>query len=201
MSLNSELVKLKSLVPDKDNARIHNRKNIDAIKSSIEKFGQYRPFVVQKSTMRVAVGNGMLQAMLEMGLSEGSALFLELSDEDYRLLSIADNRSCDMSWDDPVMLLSLLKSIPDELMGLTGFTHSDLAILEYDSSVDNDTGSGHEPSSDNDSSDKIKFVFSTLHFELSKQEYNDWLYENDFNGMDNDNVSDVLKAMLGIENE
>jgi hypothetical protein len=40
--------------------------NIDVIKRSLLRFGQYRAFVIQKSNNYIRVGNGMYQAMLQI---------------------------------------------------------------------------------------------------------------------------------------
>lgn len=128
-----ETVALDTLVMDGENARLHNRRNLDAIKQSIQKFGQYRPFVVNRRDRRIAVGNGMLLAMRELGFSEGAALFLDLSPEEFRRLSIADNRSGDLSANDPALLLGRLKSLPEELLSLSGFLSADLDILREES--------------------------------------------------------------------
>jgi ParB-like chromosome segregation protein Spo0J len=39
-------LKLSELIPDPKNARVHDRRNLDLIKSSLKEFGQYRPFVL-----------------------------------------------------------------------------------------------------------------------------------------------------------
>ena len=40
------------------NSRIHTKRNIDALKTSLKSFDQYKPIVVQKSSMRIIAGNG-----------------------------------------------------------------------------------------------------------------------------------------------
>lgn len=201
MERKSKIVKLDTLLLDDDNARIHNRKNLDAIKSSIQKFGQYRPFVVDKNTGKIAVGNGMLIAMKELGFTEGSALFVDLSDEDFRLLSIADNRSCDMSKEDPTALLSRLKSIPDELRDLTGYSPADIAILSYDATSEELEKKEYDKAVKTDDNEGKKFVFSVLHFDVSARDYEKWVKRHGFDEMDEDEVCDRLKIMLGVENE
>jgi len=47
------------LIPDPDNARLHDRRNIDAIKQSIQRFGIRKPIVVHELSKIVYAGNGV----------------------------------------------------------------------------------------------------------------------------------------------
>ena len=97
-------VELDQLKFDPRNARIHSRANIEAIKKSLQANPQYRPFVVQKSTNIVCVGNGMLQAMKELGYKKAFAEFRDLDDEQFIQLSINDNRTSEMAeWDKEIL--------------------------------------------------------------------------------------------------
>lgn len=90
-----ETVKLTKLVPDDRNARLHNERNIAEIARSLQELGQHRPFVVQKGTNRVIVGNGMLQAALSLGWTEGFVLWLDDDNLSAIRRGIADNRTKD----------------------------------------------------------------------------------------------------------
>ena len=104
-------VALSTLKVDKRNARKHNQRNIDEIKRSLEGLGQHRPFVVQKDTMRILIGNGMWQAMKELGWKEAQAIFVDDDDATATRRALADNRTAELAeWDDEV-----LKSLIEEL--------------------------------------------------------------------------------------
>ena len=114
-------VELKDINLDPRNTRKHNEKNIKVIKESLEKFGQYRPFVIQEEGMIIRVGNGMYQAMQELGIKEADAVIIDLNDDEATALSIIDNRSSELAtWDDD-LLAELLKDMPDDLFNITGF--------------------------------------------------------------------------------
>ena len=66
--MNVETVPLTSLTPDPLNARKHNRRNIDAIKASLSKFGQRKPIVVTNDGTVIA-GNGTLEAATSLALT------------------------------------------------------------------------------------------------------------------------------------
>lgn len=107
-------VKLSELKPDKKNARKHDKRNIDEIKRSLQKNPQYRPFVVQKSTGRILVGNGMYQAMKELGITEGWVEYRDLSDEEATVLALSDNRTAELAEWNTAVLKNLFEDIgPD----------------------------------------------------------------------------------------
>ncbi|MBQ0066832.1 MAG: DNA modification methylase [Phascolarctobacterium sp.] len=120
-----EKVKLCDLVPDNRNARSHSERNIIEIMKSLEEHGQYRPFVVQKGTNRVCVGNGMLAAMLRLGMTEGDAVIKELTDEQFTRLALADNRTAELAeWNDDI-----LKDLLKELDNPIGWTQEEVAMI------------------------------------------------------------------------
>lgn len=114
-------VKLTELTPDPENTRIHDENNIKLIKQSLLEFGQYRPFVVQKDNMMIRVGNGMYQAMKELGWEEANCEIKDLTYEEATTLSILDNKSSDLSHFDDKKLVSVLGSFAKENLNLTGF--------------------------------------------------------------------------------
>ena len=129
-----EKVKLKDLVSDDHNSVTHDVKNIDAVKTSVQKFGQYRPFVIQKSTNKVIIGNCMLLAMTQLGMKNGSAYFVDVDDKTARLMGATDNKTGELSeWD-----MSNLKDIlsdqnSEDLLNL-GWENFELdALLAVDS--------------------------------------------------------------------
>jgi hypothetical protein len=119
-------VKLGKLKPDKRNARKHSDRNIDEIIRSLQQFGQHRPFVVQKSTGKILVGNGMYAAMKQLGWTEGLALYVDDNDETAVKRALADNRTGELAeWDWPA-----LKDIVQELgpeSDIPGWSDEELA--------------------------------------------------------------------------
>ncbi|MBE6370795.1 MAG: hypothetical protein E7055_01810 [Lentisphaerae bacterium] len=84
MTYTIKTVPLADLHPDPDNSRIHNRRNIDTIKKSLDEFGQYRKMVVRKSDNLIVIGNGMYQAMKELGWTEAECRIADLTEEQTR---------------------------------------------------------------------------------------------------------------------
>lgn len=99
--MNIENEKIETLVHDPRNARKHFRKNIDAIKSSLQSFGQQKPIVVGKNNV-VLAGNGTLTAAKELGWTEIAIVRTALDENQATAYAIYDNRTAEMAiWDHP----------------------------------------------------------------------------------------------------
>ena len=131
-------VEVSELVGDEKNPRTHDRRNIDAIKSSLNKHGQVQPLLIQKSTGMVIAGNGRLQAIRELGINAALCAYIDVSDKEARELSIKLNRTAELAgWDNEVLSFHL-----DQLEGLSddwsvddfGFTGDEFKQLSLDES-------------------------------------------------------------------
>jgi len=132
-----ELVALDDLIPDKNNARIHNQKNKDAIKASLARHSQVEPLVVQKSTRMIIGGNGRYEVMKEMGWTECEVVFVDVDNTQATLLSLSLNRTGDTSSFDEMMLPDILKGLQTDGfdLGEIGFDAVDMAEFEIPDSA------------------------------------------------------------------
>ncbi len=120
------MVPLEKLELDPDNVRLHGNRNVDAIKRSLQEFGQHAPLVVNKDQV-VIVGNGRLMAMRELEWLETAVHYVDLDKDKARALAIVDNRTAELaSWDD-VALASQLDALPDP--ELAGFSEAEVKRL------------------------------------------------------------------------
>lgn len=158
-------MKINKLKPDNENARTHADKNIEAIKKSLDNFGQQKPIVIDKNNMVVA-GNGTLEAAKYLGWEEIDVVSTSLTGNELRAFAIADNRTGELSdWD-----LDKLSSILEEL---TADKTIDEFITGFDP-VDMDRfGSEFEPTDvdeewknmpEFDQQDKTAYRSITVHF-------------------------------------
>ena len=105
-----EKVKIDSLQLDPENARRHSERNIDAIKGSLEAFGQRRPIVVYEGI--VIAGNGTLEAAKTLNWSEIEIVRCppEWTHEQARAFALADNRTSELGiWDHQLLADQLLE--------------------------------------------------------------------------------------------
>jgi hypothetical protein len=106
-------VGVESLTLDPRNARLHGRKNMDTVKSSLTRFGQRLPIVVQKEGMVVRVGNARLTAAREMGWTHIAAVIVDENDVEATAFALVDNRSSELGeWD--------MQILCEELQNLEG---------------------------------------------------------------------------------
>lgn len=137
MSLRIETKRVADLSFDPENVRSHSSQNLDAIKRSLDQFGQRKPIVLNSSGVVVA-GNGTLQAAIALGWSEIDTVSVpaDWSDEQIKAFAIADNRSAELAeWNAEKLALQLseLEEFGFELKDL-GFTKNELSDLVTESS-------------------------------------------------------------------
>ena len=109
--LRIETVNVNSLTPDPANARRHDGKNLKAIASSLEKFGQRKPIVVTPDSIVVA-GNGTLEAAKSLGWTEIAVARTPIgwTWDQIKAFALADNRTAELAeWDDKVLADQLLE--------------------------------------------------------------------------------------------
>lgn len=98
-----ERVSVDSLVFDPVNARKHSKRNLDAIKGSLAKFGQQKPLVVDKNNVVIA-GNGTLQAARELGWAEVDVHRTVLTGAEAMAFALADNKTAELAeWDEDIL--------------------------------------------------------------------------------------------------
>ena len=119
--MKAEQVDINKLSPDPANVRSHSNRNLSSIKSSLQRFGQQKPIVVDKKWVVVA-GNGTLEAARDLGWETISVVRTELEGPEAIAFAIADNRTEELaSWDFPALgdqVRALIDAqIPLECMG------------------------------------------------------------------------------------
>lgn len=109
-NLNIETVPIGSLSPYPENVRLHGEENLDAIRRSLERFGQVKPLVVHDGT--VVAGNGTLDAAKALGWKKISIVRVPEDWDRSRAMAyaIADNRTAELAeWDNEVLSTQLVE--------------------------------------------------------------------------------------------
>lgn len=106
--------------------------NVNAIASSLEVLGQYRPIVVNTGThtgraSEVLAGNHTLQAARKLDWATIRAVYVDVDDDTAARIVAADNRTSDLAHYDDRLLLELLSELPD--LDGTGYDPGDLDDL------------------------------------------------------------------------
>jgi hypothetical protein len=133
-----ESVKIADLSFDSENARIHPTDNQEAIRRSLETFGQRKPIVVS-SVNTVVAGNGTMQAALDLGWETITVVRIpeDWSEDQIRAFAIADNKTTDMSKFDVAVLKSQLQDlhVSEFDIDMLGFSVDELDSLGEVSAV------------------------------------------------------------------
>lgn len=124
--MNIVKMKIDELIEFPNNVRIHTKRNLDALKKSLEEFGQVKNIIVQKSTNYIVAGNGLYQAAKALGWEEITCNVIDIEDDKAKALCILDNRTGDLSQMDEKNLLDMLKDFDANMLDLTGYNDKEL---------------------------------------------------------------------------
>ena len=168
MELKIEYLPIKALKPYEKNTRKHQKKDIDNIARSIEKFGMNDPIGIWKDNI-IVEGHGRLLACKQLGMTEVPCVRLDhLTDEQRREYAIAHNASAELSeWDFDIL--------PDELSEL------DLSDFDFDFGI--------EDEEENEISDE----FHTKERELEPYKYIHYLVTIETN--EHDRYVEIMKTI------
>ena len=123
--MDTQRINISELSSDPANARKHSQRNIEAIASSLRRFGQQKPIVVDKSNV-VRAGNGTLEAARHLGWDQIDVVFTNLESSEATAFAIADNRTAELAeWNDDVLAASL-QGLDEELQAAAGYEGKEL---------------------------------------------------------------------------
>jgi ParB-like chromosome segregation protein Spo0J len=124
-----ESLPLSSVALDPANVRLHDDRNLEAIRGSLARFGQQKPIVVDLSGV-IRAGNGTYLAAKALGWERIDVVRTDLTGIEATAFAIADNRTSDLSTFDNAALVKLLEELKleDALDGI-GYEQSDLDEL------------------------------------------------------------------------
>ena len=98
-----ETLPLSAVIPDPVNVRLHDGRNLDAIRGSLARFGQQKPIVVDSAGV-IRAGNGTYMAAKALGWETIDVVRTGLEGLDATAFAIADNRTSDLSTFDDAAL-------------------------------------------------------------------------------------------------
>jgi hypothetical protein len=98
--------------PEK-NTRIHPEKQVNEIRRSLKKWGQYKNIVIDENNF-VLAGNGLMEAMRAEGMKKAWAVILyDLTENEKKKLMMADNKTTGLGIDN----LNNIEALIGELDG------------------------------------------------------------------------------------
>lgn len=161
-------VPIGTLSEDPRNVRIHDKRNMDVIKSSLSRFGQRVPLVARKDTGTVIAGNARLVAARELGWSEVAVLYVEDDDATATAYALVDNRSSDLSAFDQAGLAEVLATLKGGDLEIDEIGWNETEIEEILSAFTDDLGGAEDPAGEGAAGGTVKrcFVFTEKEDEL-----------------------------------
>ncbi len=127
-SLKKLAVPIDSLVSDPQNSRVHPPRNLEALRNSLQYYGQRKPIIVRRENNRIIAGNGLWQAAKTLGWKEIAVVFVDDNETMATGYAIMDNQSALLAdWDYKILdsLLAELREADFDL-NLTGFGPEEL---------------------------------------------------------------------------
>ena len=129
-AINIEYIEIGNLKPDPANPRRISDQELEALTRSIREFGLVDPIIARHEDKMVIGGHQRLLAARRLGYKAVPVVFVDLSQEQARLLNIALNKISG-SFDQELLarLLSELNEIPELDLTLSGFEEDELKNL------------------------------------------------------------------------
>jgi len=131
-SLMGDMVDATEVVPHQENA---NNGDVDEIVSSMSRVGIYRPIIASRRTRRILAGHHVYEAMLREGFDKVPVKFVDVDEDQERVILLGDNGIARRAWMDPALEIDLLKKVLTSaeephwaLMG-TGYDEAMVAAL------------------------------------------------------------------------
>lgn len=121
-------IPLDELTPFPGNAK---RGDVDAIRASLKKNGQYRSLVVREipnGPLIVLAGNHTMQALTAGGHETARCEIVHCDDATARRINPADNRTAELGTYDTDALAALLAELDGDTQG-TGYTEDDIRLF------------------------------------------------------------------------
>lgn len=132
-----EEISLSLVSEDPANVRRHEKRNLEAIRESLRKFGQQKPIVIDSKGTIIA-GNGTYVAAKELGWDRIKIVRSELIGVDKKAYAIADNRTGELAeWNDQA-LEEALRSLAEEDFDISaiGFNDEELESMIDEGGLD-----------------------------------------------------------------
>lgn len=108
--MNVETVAIQDLQLDPNNARKHDKKNLDAIAGSLKQFGQRKPIVITEDNIIVA-GNGTVTAAKQLGWTDIKVVRVpkDWDENQVKAFALADNRTAELAeWDKDILASQII---------------------------------------------------------------------------------------------
>ena len=133
----AEWININKLSAWKDNPRL-NESAIEAVMKSISKFGFGAPILARKENMMIIAGHSRFEAAKRLEMDKVPVRILDLTDENAKMLAIADNKISELSFWDSNKLDSLINEMSSDGFDLDGLGFTQLELDSILNVLDDD---------------------------------------------------------------
>jgi len=131
--------------------------DIDSVAKSLNRFGQRKAIIVQRSSKQVIAGNHTLQAARRLGWTQIAVLWTDDDEATAKAFALADNRTAELGTYDDDALAEMIADVleaDEALLDDASYTMDDLEALLADTAApseldEDDEGDDDEGSSEN----------------------------------------------------
>ena len=104
-------VAIDAVSPDPKNARRHDEANLKAVRSSLKRYGQLQPLVVNEQTGLILAGNARHQVAQDLGWTHVAVVYVKHDAREATGYALADNRTAELATWDETLLAELLADL------------------------------------------------------------------------------------------
>lgn len=120
---------IEKLQSDPDNARIHDDRNIEVVRASLERFGWMQPIVARIGDKMILAGHGRVEAAKRLGMTKVPVFFVKLNKKDGHAYAVVDNRAAELAQWDSLKLAALLAEMDADLQAAVGFSAAEISAV------------------------------------------------------------------------
>ena len=119
---NLESFPLDQMIECPENPRVYKDSDISALCENIYAFGNYRPIILDQNN-RIAAGHKLRKALMRLGNTTAPVHRIELSDEEFYQLLLADNKMAELGKVDKKQMKTVMEILgKSESASLPGFS-------------------------------------------------------------------------------
>ena len=127
-----EKIEISKIYPPRVQLKKHSKSQLEELSKSIKEFGQYRPLLIQKSSMRIICGYGIYLALKKLKYKEVNACLLDVSDDEADNIRFTDNYSNESSKWNEDKLQYIFMELSDDLINISGFNDTEVENIFND---------------------------------------------------------------------
>jgi len=128
--METKKIKISEVKPSDYNPRTISEKDYNNLKKSVKTFGILRPLIINSTTGNLISGHQLIKVLIEEGIEETEAIFLNLTEEQEKALNLAMNKiSGEFEEDKLIEILQQIDEKNQDLLGQTGFNTEEINYL------------------------------------------------------------------------